>query len=290
MNWRTALRLGRVSNLPTVWTNVLTGVVLGGGAGELAPTLVSIVSLSLFYVAGMYLNDAFDHDTDRRERPERPIPSGLVSARTVFATGFGMLIAALILLLWVGYALEGGTAWRAPAAGLVLAAVIIFYDWHHKNNPLSPLVMGLCRMLVYVTAGLSVTTTLPFPLVIAAVMLLCYLIGLTHVAKQENLAQVRGLWPLVFLLVPFAYTLPAAVSSVTGMTLYMGFVVWVVFALSFLTRPRNINVPRAVVSLLAGICLLDALLIAGHGETPIAWVAAGGFALTLVLQRFVPGT
>ena len=26
------LRLGRVSNLPTVWTNTLTGVVLSGGA------------------------------------------------------------------------------------------------------------------------------------------------------------------------------------------------------------------------------------------------------------------
>ena len=30
MKWRTYLRLGRVSNLPTVWTNVLAGVVLIG--------------------------------------------------------------------------------------------------------------------------------------------------------------------------------------------------------------------------------------------------------------------
>ena len=31
MTFADALRLGRVSNLPTVWTNALAGMVLGGG-------------------------------------------------------------------------------------------------------------------------------------------------------------------------------------------------------------------------------------------------------------------
>ena len=35
----------------------------------------------MFYIGGMYLNDAFDRDIDARERPERPIPSGHVGAR-----------------------------------------------------------------------------------------------------------------------------------------------------------------------------------------------------------------
>jgi hypothetical protein len=35
--------------------------------------------------------------------------------------------------------------------------------------------------------------------------LLAYLIGLTYVAKQETLGQVRNLWPLAFLAVPFLY-------------------------------------------------------------------------------------
>ncbi len=291
MNWRAALRLGRVSNLPTVWTNVLTGVVLCGGIDAPTPVLlVALISLSLFYVAGMYLNDAFDRNIDARERPERPIPSGLVAAQTVFAIGFGMLTAALVLLMWAGYDLEGGTGWRAPAAGLALAAAIVFYDWHHKDNPLSPVVMGLCRMLVYVTAGLTVTTTLPVPLVVAAAIVLCYLIWLTYIAKQENLAQVRRLWPLIFLLVPFVYTVPNVVAGLTGIVLYVCFVAWVVFALSLLVRPEHVNIPRAVVSLIAGICLLDALLIAGYGEIVLAWFAAAGFVLTLALQRFVPGT
>ncbi len=289
MNWRVALRLGRVSNLPTVWTNVLTGVVLAGAPATAASLGIALAALSLFYVGGMYLNDAFDRDIDRRERPERPIPSGLATATTVFSAGFGMLFTGLLLLVFAGYGLEGGTGWRAPIAGLALSGVIVFYDWHHKGNPLSPLVMGLCRVLVYLTAGLTVATVLPSMLLAAAAVLLCYLIGLTYVAKQENLNRLGALWPLLFLLVPFIYTAPTVTHGPLGLVIYAAFGLWVAFALSFLWRGR-MNVSRTVASLLAGICLLDALLIAGQGEGALAGLALGGFALTLAAQRFVPAT
>jgi 4-hydroxybenzoate polyprenyltransferase len=64
-----ALRLGRVSNLPTVWTNVAAGVALSGVGFSLGIFAGLVLALSLFYVGGMYLNDAFDRDIDARERP-----------------------------------------------------------------------------------------------------------------------------------------------------------------------------------------------------------------------------
>ena len=73
MTLSVALRLGRVSNLPTVWTNALAGLVLAGQAGWDPRIPPLLLALSLFYVAGMYLNDAFDREIDARERPERPI-------------------------------------------------------------------------------------------------------------------------------------------------------------------------------------------------------------------------
>jgi 4-hydroxybenzoate polyprenyltransferase len=290
VNWQVALRLGRVSNLPTVWTNVATGIVLAGGGYVPLQAALLLVALSLFYVGGMYLNDFFDRDIDRRERPERPIASGLVEAQTVGNAGFAMLVVALVLLTWVGYGIVGGTGWRTPLAGLALAATIVFYDWYHKENPLSPLVMGLCRVLVYITAASAVVTVLPTGLLIAAAMLLCYLIGLTYIAKQENVNQLRSMWPLLFLVAPFLYTLPLAAGDITVRVPYVAFALWVAFALSFLLRGPRRNVPRAVAALLAGICLLDALLIAGHGQTTLAWLAGIGFALTLLLQRYVPAT
>src|ERR1700728_2085349 len=95
MNWSVALRLGRVSNLPTVWTNVCAGVVLSGAAVTAQLTLLLIVSLSLFYVGGMFLNDAFDQRFDRRERPYRPIGPGEQSSNMVFTYGFGLLNVGL---------------------------------------------------------------------------------------------------------------------------------------------------------------------------------------------------
>ena len=74
----TYLRLGRVSNLPTVWTNVLAGVALSGARAPAGTAVLLALALSLFYVGGMFLNDAFDREVDTRERPERPIPSGTV--------------------------------------------------------------------------------------------------------------------------------------------------------------------------------------------------------------------
>jgi hypothetical protein len=86
-----ALRLGRISNLPTVWTNTLVGVTLAGGTSFDARVPLLMVALSLFYIGGMFLNDAFDREFDARTRPDRPIPAGQVTASTVFGSGFGML-------------------------------------------------------------------------------------------------------------------------------------------------------------------------------------------------------
>ena len=194
MNLAVALRLGRVSNLPTVWTNALAGIVLAGGHVADRRTLPLIVAFSLFYVAGMYLNDAYDAGIDARERPERPIPSGRVNIETVFTIGFAMMALGLALLAWTGYGGATGTGPGAVMGGLGLGAAIVLYNRRHKDNPLSPVLMGICRVLVYVTAGLAVALELPSALWVGAFLLLCYLIGLTYVAKQETLG--RGSQPV----------------------------------------------------------------------------------------------
>jgi 4-hydroxybenzoate polyprenyltransferase len=290
MRWAVALRLGRVSNLPTVWTNTLAGIVLAGGNVGDRRTLPLLVALSLFYVAGMYLNDAYDAEIDARERPERPIPSGQVSAETVFTAGFGMMALGLALLAWIGYGAAGGTGIGPVLSGLGLGAAIVMYNRRHKDNPLSPVLMGICRVLVYVTAGLAFAPELPAPLRIGALLLLCYLIGLTYVAKQETLGEVRNLWPLAFLAAPVVYALAQALEGPSAAALSLAFTIWVGIALWFLWRRQPGDVPRAVVSLIAGISLLDAVLIAGAGALSLAWLAALAFLLTLALQRAVPGT
>jgi 4-hydroxybenzoate polyprenyltransferase len=290
VKWSVALTLGRVSNLPTVWTNALAGVVLAGGAAGDARVPWILLAMSLCYVAGMYLNDAFDREFDARHRPERPIPSGAVSARTVFAAGFGMLAAGVALLAWLGFGSTQGTGWPPLAAGAALAASILWYDLHHKDNPASPLLMGLCRALVYVAAACVVLARPPLAVYVGALLLLSYLIGLTYVARQEHLGRVANLWPLLFLALPIAWGARAALQGGFVAMLWLLLMAWVLFALSFLRRRRPGDVPRAVGHLLAGICLWDALVIAAAGQPVLAGAALGLFAVTLMLQRVVAPT
>ena len=289
MNWNVALRLGRVSNLPTVWSNSLAGLVLAGGglAVELAPNLILglFLIMSLFYVGGMYLNDAFDRHIDAVERPERPIPAGLVSARTVYLAGYGMLALGIGALFWRGPGLAPGLC------GIALAAAIVYYDWRHKTDPVGPAWMGLCRVIIYLTAAFLVTAQPPVILYLGAVALFFYLIGLTYIAKQENLGQVANLWPLLFLAVPVVAAIWIAVTD-GGLALLLAaaFIIWMVNALRYLWRRQPGDIPRAVVGLIAGMSLLDAVLIAHMGAPVMAWAAAACFALTLAFQRFIPGT
>jgi 4-hydroxybenzoate polyprenyltransferase len=278
---RTALTLGRVSNLPTVWTNALAGVLLAGARPGPEFALV-VLAFSLFYTGGMFLNDAFDSPWDARERPERPIPSGAAGAREVFLWGFGLLAAGVLVLALFGR--------EAAMAGMALAGAVTFYDWNHKANPLSPVIMGLCRALIYVGAALCYTIVLPGALWWGSLVLVCYLIGLTYIAKQETLARVENLWPLAFLAVPVLYGAWLIAPAPLVAPFWVLFCGWMALALWLLRRRRRGDIPRAVVSLIAGISLLDALLIAASGLPGLALAALAGFGVTLFFQRYIAGT
>lgn len=290
MNLALALKLGRISNLPTVWSNVLVGALLAGGSlGDVrVPALM--LAMSAFYVGGMFLNDAFDRDFDARHRPERPIPSGQVAARTVFVVGFGLLAAGLALATLAGHGSEPVPPWRTFASGLALAAAIVAYDAYHKDNPASPLIMGLCRVFVVTTAALAVSDALNPAVMLAATALLCHLIGLTYIAKQEHLDRLGSLWPLAFLALPIGIGIWLALEQPAAWPPLLLYVGMLAFALRCLRRRARGDVPRAVVTLIAGMSLLDAVMLAGHGLVLAATMAAAAFALTLLMQRWVAGT
>jgi len=172
---RIYLRLGRVSNLPTVWSNVLAGAVLAGVRPTLAQALGLGLANSLAYVGGMFLNDAFDRHVDARERAERPIPQGLIAPSEVSLVGFGLLAVSLLLLSAFGRALGGGVA---------LTVAIVVYDLWHKGNPLSPVLMAVCRMLVYVTAALGTSGRVPVPVLAGALVLGAYVMALSWWSKR----------------------------------------------------------------------------------------------------------
>ena len=278
MNAGTVLRLGRVSNLPTVWTNALAGAVLAGGAPAGTVALAAL-SLSLLYVGGMWLNDAFDAEIDARERAARPIPRGEIGRNTVFAVGFALLAAGVALALPIG----------AGAVALALAGAVVLYDWSHKRTVLGPVIMGATRLLAYLLGAVAAGGVTGAAL-LGAVGLMAYVVGLTYAAKQEAYDRLDRAWPLAVLAVPLVLAAAAALGSGLALALWLALAALVAVALRWLFRRARGDVPRAVVALIAGVSLYDATLIAAAGAPELALLAGVGFGLTLALQRLAPGT
>jgi 4-hydroxybenzoate polyprenyltransferase len=280
---RAALVLGRVSNLPTVLSNALAGFVLSGAPPNLPALFAGILALALFYIGGMYLNDAFDAAIDARERPARPIPRGDAGRATVFLAGF------LLLALGLGVTVVAGGI--AGWSGAVLAAAIVLYDVVHKRTALAPLAMGLCRALCYFTVAAMAGGTLgSWILLVGASGLFCHVVGLTYAARQEAYDRLDAAWPLAVLAVPLAWSLGFGWSSGFALALWVGLAVTAALGLRWLFRRAPGDVPHAVALLIAAIGLYDAVLIAASGALVAAVVAALCFPATLALQRVIPGT
>jgi hypothetical protein len=279
----TLLRLGRVSNLPTVSTNVLAGAVLSDGDWRSWQLGVMFVAMSLFYVGGMYLNDYFDRAIDASERPERPIPSGHIAAPAVAAIGFGLVGAGAITTAAMGPA--------ASAIAALLAFSIVAYDLHHKANPFAPVIMGACRALVYGATAAALSGGVSIFVAIAAVAIAAYVAGLTYAARQESLDKIGNLWPLALLAAPLVAAIGVFREGPGALSIYLLLAAWIAAAVYLLARRPSVgSVSRAVGWLIAGISLCDAAILASIGAIVPALAAIGGFFLTLVLQKYVAGT
>jgi 4-hydroxybenzoate polyprenyltransferase len=282
--FRTLLILGRVSNLPTVWSNCLAGWWLGGGGNPWKLPLL-FFGLSLLYTGGMFLNDAFDEEHDRLRRPERPIPSGRIAARQVWRLGFGQLAAGILVLLFCGKV--------AVAGAVLLAFFIVLYDFTHKFFVAAPWLMGACRFWVYVIAAATGVEGVNGFTVFCGAALAVFVVGLSFVARRERTRGKVPVWPLALLAAPLALALvmntdgylpPAiCISAVLGL--------WIVRCVRSLVLGGATNVGWIVSNLLAGIVLVDWLAVAPQISR---WLSVFVFLLLLGLtkwfQKYVPAT
>jgi 4-hydroxybenzoate polyprenyltransferase len=279
---RTLLVLGRVSNLPTVWSNCLAGWILAG-AGTVGRFGWLCLGATLLYVAGMYFNDAFDATFDRQHRPERPIPSGAIRVTAVWQWALVFLFGGLACLIPLG---------KAPAVlAVLLAATILLYDAVHKIFAFSPVVMAGCRLLLVLLAASVGTNGITGLAIWTAVVLAAYVIGLSFIAQKESTHIALRLWPVLFLLTPLllAGIINKEPFHTIGFLLAMVLIAWLLRSLYFAFWAAHRNVGRCVSSLLAGIVLVD-LLAVGPGAWWSVVIFGALFLLALVFQQFVPAT
>ena len=148
------LRLLRVGMLFSPAADVIAGACLVGkplfslGGVERGVLLQGAAASVCLYAAGMVLNDHADRETDRKHRPERPIPSGQIGAVTALVLGMSLLAAGIVLAPWTAY-------WAA------IAALIVCYNYGAKRLPAAAaLNMGALRGMNLLAGCVALSTPL----------------------------------------------------------------------------------------------------------------------------------
>lgn len=144
------LRLMRPANIITAIADILAGFAISGAAVEVfswelqgfPEVLNSLLWLILatvgLYGGGIVFNDVFDAELDKKERPERPIPSGKASVLSA------SVLASILLIIGIAGAWQV-SSFSGVIAILVAALAILYNAWGKHQLILGPINMGLCR-------------------------------------------------------------------------------------------------------------------------------------------------
>jgi 4-hydroxybenzoate polyprenyltransferase len=281
--FRALFVLGRISNLPTVWSNCLAGWWLGGG-GNFRKLPLLFFGVSLLYLGGMFLNDAFDADFDRQRRAERPIPSDIISLQAVWRWGLAWLGLGALSLIAVGK--------TTGMLALALLLCIVIYDAMHKVITASPWLMGACRFWVYVIAASVSMRGVNGWAIWCGAALAFYVAGLSYLARRESLRGPISYWPLAALATPIFWAMLMDTGGNRAPAIWLSLILalWVTRCVRPILQAGEASIARAVSGLLAGIVFVDWLAVAPECPRELSITFLILFGATLGLQRFIPAT
>lgn len=183
MRLKSILALCRVSNLPTVWMNVVTAALLVSYTTQQPVAWLMVIGLavaiSAFYCAGMSLNDVCDYQWDKQHQPYRPLVAGKLSLQQAKWITLGLFVLGFLLLSLAPF-------FASVIAGLALFAVIVAYNVLHKKHASSVLLMAGARALVFVVVAQALAGEFVFLAMLAGAVQFFYTLSLTLVARHEN--------------------------------------------------------------------------------------------------------
>lgn len=286
------LRLGRASTLPTVWANVFTGIALAtshSSPANVTTIIFAIVAMTLAYLSGTFLNDVFDLEFDKNQRNKRPIANGEIRLKSVAIIAFVFVLLSVSAMMFGAHS-SGQPATQTLFSTLTLMGCIVLYNAWHKNNPISPIIMGSCRAMVYITCALLVSNSLPAPVLIAAALIGIYVIGLTYTDKQNQAEELRTVLPLFALSIPLGCAAYLAWYNPLATMPFLLLLASVLCAVYLMNSRRPGDVAMATIMLTSAMALLDSILLFAHGFPALAWAALGCWFLSTIIQTQVART
>jgi 4-hydroxybenzoate polyprenyltransferase len=281
------LRLTRPANIVTAISDILAGAALAGYAGglpELASVLLLILSTIGLYGGGVVFNDVFDADLDRVERPERAIPSGLISENEGALLGTFLLIMGVLSAAGVSVFPSGGIA-------IAIAVAALVYDkWSKHHRVIGPLNMGVCRGL-NLLLGMSLVPQTLYQYGYLAIIPVIYIAAITMISRGE----VHGGKSKTILFAAFLYLI--VVFSILYFSIIHDHVLYALFFLVLLTilifpplikafhEPVGKNIGKAVKAGVIALIVMNASWAASFGALYLAVIIVLLLPVSILLAK-----
>lgn len=270
------LKLVRPANIITAWSNILVGAAIAYGTlnDESLPMfdfinyfnfdiVLLIISTSGLYGGGIVMNDYFDANLDAKERPERPIPKGLISKKN--ALNFAIILYTIGVISAFCVNIFSGII-ACSLVGLTL----IYNAFSKHNSFLGPLNMGICRAVNWLL-GMSICATFFSSFLLWLIIPLLYIFGITLVSRSEVIGEkgnnlIIGVGLYIFVILVIALS-GLSSNRTTGIFIFFMLMPFIIYFFHKVLKPTllAINgggkpelVMKAVKSAVIGVIIVDA--------------------------------
>lgn len=282
----------RPANIVTAVADVLAGIAMAATLYflrfDISAIILLCMSTAFLYGGGVVMNDVFDADLDKVERPERPIPSGLI--KKSHATTFG------IILLVLGIACAGlsNTNHQFPLsviiAALIAIAAVVYDKWMKHHSFFGPLNMGICRglnlilgMSIYVPAAKYYS-----PLAIVPVI---YIFAITMISRGEvHGGKKTTLYKAIYLYIIVTMILVTTAIKLGSLVQTLPFIIFfdlmtLIPLFKAIKDPIGPRIGKAVKSGVISLIIMDAAWAAAFGDLKLAFIILALLPLSIFIAR-----
>jgi geranylgeranylglycerol-phosphate geranylgeranyltransferase len=236
-------KLARVQNNLIVALSVFVGAAVSGTVESWGKVLLACVSAFFVSAGGNSINDFFDLEIDRINKPDRPLPRGEVTPASALLFSTVLIFCGIIPSLWIRPA--------SVVVAIAASGLLIMYSYSLKSRLLwGNLTVALVSASAFVYGGLA-TRDFRLSLIPAAFAFLFHLgrevlkdiedaegdrlRGASTLPIRVGVYRSVGFCSLVFvflmILTPFPYALRVfsvvyLVTVVLGVDLVLLYVIW----------------------------------------------------------------
>jgi 4-hydroxybenzoate polyprenyltransferase len=280
-----SLSLGRITEKNIPLSELL---IQNQSFGPYVTIILLMLSTSCLYGGGVVLNDVFDADLDKLERPERPIPSGLIKKTS--ATAFGILLLVIGIIAAAFANPESYFSITTLIAIVIALAAVVYDKWMKHHALLGPITMGLCRGC-NLLLGMSIEQLAIQYFWFIALVPVIYIAAITmisrgevHGGKRITLYVAASLYILVVLAVLVVGVYENTLAITLPFVALFSFLIFTPLQKAII-KPEGARIGRAVKSGVLSLIVMDASWAAAFGDVYFAIIILLLLPLSLLLAR-----